>query len=486
MENRKDIGNIFREKINYLDKEPNNGGWNAIQSELDKKKKKRLIFIPFWFKTLGLLTAGSLCFWLILNHSFENETYFGRDTKSSITQSDDTHTNNKNKNSIESQNNTKSEEATVTILNATATINSALNSKRTVFNKKNEKNNSNNVTLASLITNSKSATTHKRKRSVNNEKTKNSTKSNGFYNNKLKIKSYKTKINNKNSKGPVEKLKAESPDKLTNNTLLMSTVAAAKTSELDKNKSVNNNDPKKNKKAILKATEEDTITNPEIKEKSFELFVYGSPTLSGLSKNKSLLDNRLNSNATASNVTFSYGAYFCYQGTANFSLRLGLGMINLNLITHDVPVNTANYSNINYSKGMSNAYIYSQSNNSEYMKITQEISYIEIPLEAKYRIIHQKYGVNAIMGINYLYLDNNEIRAKTDDGSEFKIGNTADLMDRTLGLNFGMGFEYSLSKKIKFNVEPMFKYHFKNSQNDNESKLLSLNILTGLQIKFGK
>jgi hypothetical protein len=481
MENRKDIGKIFREKIDYLDKEPNNDGWNAIQSELDKKKKKRLIFIPFWFKSLGLLTAGSLCLWLVINHTFENATFFERDAESSNAQLNDTSTNTKNNSSIASGKNTKSGEAKTIITTVTVATGTALNSKRTEINKKTKNHNSNNITLAGLTTDSKIATTNKRKQSLNNEKTKPATNSNDSHNKKSITKSNKTKINSQNSGKPVKNTKAENPDKTTSNTVLMATVAVAENSESDKKKSAKNN-----KKTILKAFEGDTITNPEIKEKSFELFVYGSPTLSGLSKNKSLLDNRLNNNATASDVTFSYGAYFCYQGTANFSLRLGLGMINLNLITQDVPVNTADYSNINYSKGMSNAYIYSQSNNSEYMKITQEISYIEIPFEAKYRIFHEKFGINGIMGIHYLYLNNNEITAKTTDGSTFKIGNTADILDRTVGLTIGMGFEYDLTEKIKFNVEPMFKYDFKNSQNDNESKLLSMNILTGLQIKFGK
>jgi hypothetical protein len=486
MENRKDIGKIFREKIDYLDKEPNNDGWNAIQSELDKKKKKRLIFIPFWFKTIGLLTAGSLCLWLITNHTFENAPFLEKNAKPSDTPLNDTSSNNKTNSSMASEKNTKSREATTAIPTVNVATDTALNSKRTGIHRKTGEHNSNNTTLAGLMTDSKISTTYKRKRSANNEKTKPATKSNSSHNKKSKTKSHKTKINNQNSGKAVKNTKAENQDKPTNNTLHMGAVAAVATSELDKNQSVKNNDPKNNKKEILKATEEDTIANPEIKEKSFEVFVYGSPTLSGLNKNKSLLDNRLNNNATTSNVTFSYGAYFCYQGTANFSLRLGLGLINLNLITQDVPVNTTSYSNINYSKGMSNAYIYSQSNNSEYMKIIQEISYIEIPLEAKYRIIHQKFGINAIMGINYLFLNNNEITAKTTDGSTFKIGNTANLMDRTVGLNFGMGFEYNLTKKIKLNMEPMFKYHFKNSQDDNESKLLSMNVLTGLQIKFGK
>ena len=37
MENNKDIGKLFRDKIDQLDQSPNENGWFAIQSELDKK-----------------------------------------------------------------------------------------------------------------------------------------------------------------------------------------------------------------------------------------------------------------------------------------------------------------------------------------------------------------------------------------------------------------------------------------------------------------
>jgi uncharacterized protein YmfQ (DUF2313 family) len=484
MENRKDIGKIFKEKIDYLDKEPNNDGWDAIQSELDKKKKKRLIFIPFWFKSIGLLTAGSLCLWLVTNHSFENKTLFGRDAKSGGTQSNDTHTNSKKNSPITTlQNNTKSRSDVTTI---TVAVDSALSSKENVINKRTPKQNSNSIVLASLKIHASSTTLNKRKRFANNEKNKLGTKSSNYLNKKSKTKSYKTKITNQSSTKTKKNTKNKNLEKSPNVTSPLETAIVANAAQLDEDKITEINTPKKIKKAILKTSEKDTITNPEIKDKSFELFIYGSPTISGLSKSKSLLDNRLNNNPTTSNITFSYGTYFCYQVTSNLSLRLGLSIINLNLITDDIPVNTTDYSNISYASEFSNAYIYSQSNNSEYMKITQKISYIEIPLEVKYRFVNQKIDINAIIGLNYLYLNNNEIVALTSNGSEFKIGKTKDLLDRTLGVNIGLGFDYNLTKKIKFNIEPMFKYHFKNSQNDDETKLFSLNILTGLQIKFGQ
>lgn len=487
MENKKDIGKIFREKMDLLEKNPNNDGWNAIKSELDKKKKRKVIFIPFWLITISLLTAGSFCLWLTTNSSFENETYFGISVNSTDSKSNEIYTKGKNTDSIVLQNNTKSKTDTVTITNRTAATDSSFSSKTKEINKKATTKNSDNIALTNLKGHSNNVTLNKRKKSATNEKSKLATKSNNHRNRRSKTKSYKTKIVNQSSAKPAKNSKNINLDNSSNTTLPLETGVTTNTEQLvNGNKITEINSEKDNKKVILKTAEKDTISSPEIKKKSFELFVYGSPTISGLSKDKSLLDNRLDNNPTSSDVTFSYGAYFCYQGTTNLSLRLGLGINNLNLITDNAPVNTHNYSNISYYPGISNSFIYSQSNNSEYMKIVQEITYIEIPFEAKYRLIHNKFGLNAIMGINYLFLNNNEIVALTSNGSEFKIGKTKDLLDQTLGINIGLGFDYNLTKKIKFNLEPMFKYQFKNSQNSDEPKLFSLNILTGLQIEFGK
>lgn len=61
MENRKDIGKAISEKLESLDKTPNERVWIGINEEIQKKKKKkRFAFFFFWTKTLGLFFAGSL------------------------------------------------------------------------------------------------------------------------------------------------------------------------------------------------------------------------------------------------------------------------------------------------------------------------------------------------------------------------------------------------------------------------------------------
>jgi hypothetical protein len=478
MEQKKDIGKIFRDQIDLLNKEPNNDGWNKIQLELDKRKKRRLIYIPFWFTTIGLLTAGVVSFWLVTNNTFINETLFKTTNNSSFLKSQDKQqisTKNLNAKGVYSKSNTNTIKNEKEALNSTHSI----SSNKVELNKKSLNQNS----TTRVLTNSNLATnTTILNKSKNDVKKKTATINKRYYSKKKKT----TKLGKQNT-DKSEAIRAN--EDLGNSSQTASYLDndnVVDSLKQNKNKTVKINTTKNNNKVTKEEIKKDTIQNPKINKTSLEVFVYGAPTISSLSKNKSLLDDRLNNNPNSSNVTFSYGSYLCLQGTTHFSLRIGIGMINLDLITKNVPVNTTNYSNINYSQGYSNDYIYNQSNNSEYMNITQEISFLEIPVEVKYLFVDRKFGLNAIAGVNFLILKNNKLTALTTDGSKFKIGETANLLDKTLGLNIGLGLEYKLNKRIKLNVEPMFKYHFQNSQNQNETKLLSLNLLTGLQIKLGK
>lgn len=56
MENNKEIGKLFKEKLNSLEAIPKDGGWNDIQTELDKKKKKKFFLFPFWIGAICLLS----------------------------------------------------------------------------------------------------------------------------------------------------------------------------------------------------------------------------------------------------------------------------------------------------------------------------------------------------------------------------------------------------------------------------------------------
>jgi len=456
MGNKKDIGLAIKEKLIHLDKSPKDNVWEAIQSDLDKKKKRRMI--PFWFSYIGIFSVGILASYIIFNKSFKQNNL--------IILKENSITINKKKNLN---------------LNNTENINKKLNSNDSVLNFKNtnirkkEKLISNYKVIESKLITKTNSKSNSRKKVA----TKNSSFTHGkkIFSKTKKLYSFKGRVISTN-------------EKKSNNTFDINFLSKEFTSTDNKNSienitissKTNSKDSIVKKKTINGVTKKDSLTKAIDKVKSFTIFIYGGPTKSLFLNKNSSLDNRLNSNCKKSEISFNYGAYLCYYGSKNLSLRIGIEKNSSKIITQNAFVNTLNYSNIEYSNNYSNTEIYNQSNNSEYMNITQDISYIEIPLEAKYKFLDTKIGINAILGINYLLLDKNEVSVNTENGFNALIGKTSNLLSYSFGANIGFGFDYQISKNIKFNFEPMFKYQLKNNQENINTNLLNFNILTGIEI----
>jgi hypothetical protein len=65
------------------------------------------------------------------------------------------------------------------------------------------------------------------------------------------------------------------------------------------------------------------------------------------------------------------------------------------------------------------------------------------------------------------------------------LGEANNLTSVSFSTNVGLGFDYKLSKKFKFNIEPMFKYQL-NPYTDSSInfKPYYLGVYTGLSYKF--
>lgn len=473
MGNKKDIGIVIKEKLNNLDKSPNDNGWNAIQSDLDKKKKRRLI--PFWFSYVGIFSAGILFSWLIFKNSFDQNSFFNLKENSITTK--EKKNDNQNSTNIESSNkNTNSNDS---ILNS-ENNSSIINKEKIVSNDKIVESKAIVKTNSEIYSSKKNAT--KNKIAIFTSKNKSYSKTKKLYTYKETVASTNESNFKKNNDFTSEANSKETVDNSFSKKEFASIENKNNSEDITTKKITK--DSLNKKKTSKEITKKDSLTKVIEKEKSFTVFAYGSPTTSVFSSNNSSLDNRLNSNSKKAEITFSYGAYLCYYGTGNLSLRIGIGKNNLKYTTQNVPVNTFNYSNIGYSNGFSNAIIYSQSNNSEYMNIIQDISYIEIPLEAKYKFLNTKIGLSAIVGINHLILDKNEVSVVTENGLRYKIGKTANQFESTFGANLGLGLDYKLSKNIKFNIEPMLKYQLRNNQEETKMNPFNFNILTGFEFNI--
>lgn len=488
MENNKEIGKLFKEQLDALDISPKDGGWDAIQTELNEKKKKRRFFIPFWFGAIGLLSIGIYSWFLLLeNSSSRNIDFLNKKIEQNSSNSKN---NESNKDIIEklvvidsSKNQLhidKVYDALKKQIETKKALNSSFAKKSSTESEKNLQNSNKKNTFLNL--NSKNKIANNQFYSKNNLN-KNSKKDNN-------IKKIVLNFEKQNQVVSIESISenksvSNTPNQLSNNKnsfQLNDTIKSESTSI----KKIDSIASKKLKKQQVKSQEKDSLQTEENKKGKFAVFAFASPTLSVFNSKTSLLDNRLDNNSKNTEIGLSYGVFICFEGTERFSLRIGVAKSNLKFVTNNALLNTYNYSEINYASGISNAFIYVNSNNSATMKITQEIGYIEVPLEAKYKIIDKKISLNGILGFSYLFLDKNEIYIETSNGTKYNIGQTRDLLKQTISINLGLGLNYKITKRLKFNLEPIVKYNLKSSQNINYSNLFSINVLSGFQYSFGK
>lgn len=479
MENKKDIGKAFREKLNDLDKTPNHSVWNSINAELQHKKKRRIAYIPFWMKTAGIISLGLLVSFFVFTNSSENNYFFKP----------------KDSNHIDSKTNTSGvEKKEITKEHSKNSQNgkSNISIEDSVSFKKTKILNHNITDPALSIKNNRieqNSVENKRKHSLSEKNKRHDlfakeNKSRRNHNKKLISKNKQKKSNDEKAILRSENLSLISTenesipvieDKASNNSLNIKKIDSLKT------------EIKKEKKLELKKRLEEKVDSTTIDHKTFEVFAYGSPTYFNFISNKSSIDNRLDSNSKTSKIRFSYGIYLSYEMTEKWSSRFGISKINLSYQTKNVPINTFNYSNISYSQNVSNASIYSQSNNSETMDIIQKISYTEIPLEIKYNFYNKHFGIGVITGLSYLFLNENSVVVKPQNGGNIEIGKTINLSDQTFSANLGASFYYRFSEKLKLNVEPMIKYHLKDYENSGDNlKPYTFGIQTGLQYSFFK
>lgn len=490
MEKNKEIGKLFKEKLDALDATPREGGWNAILTELDKKKKKRRFLIPFWFSASGLFLAGIVISGFIyINYSnFRNFNFFDNKIEIKTTDSENIKnkklqnykkglgaidsTNQKNEDkiiSVKSNENNKSVKSEITKKLESEKINNSKN-----FETKNSSNYSDNFKVST-------------KSNLNNS----STSKKKFEKEKLVVEAQNKKQSRISNKVSDKNLISEQKS------ISEKTIQTSKDNAIEKSfqnivaekveiKKIDSINKKKLNNKIVKPQEKDSIKIEESKKAKLKIFAFASPTLSVFNSKKSILDSRLDQNTKNAEVGLSYGAYLCFEGTERFSLRIGIAKNNTTFVTKNALVNTSNYSKINYETGFSNAFIYNQSNNAKATTIFQNITYIEVPIEAKYRIIDHTICLNGIAGFQFISLNQNEVFFKTDTGTKYKVGATRDLMKHTFGANLGFGLDYKITKKLKFNLEPMLRFNVKPSQNSTYSNPFSVRVLTGLEYSFGK
>jgi Outer membrane protein beta-barrel domain len=117
--------------------------------------------------------------------------------------------------------------------------------------------------------------------------------------------------------------------------------------------------------------------------------------------------------------------------------------------------------------------------------LSQNFSYLELPVVLRYKIVDKTFGINLIGGLSYNMLINNTVYT-TVDGNRYSVGRTEGLNPLSLSSSLGMGMEYNLSNKLSLNLEPTFRYYLNPFSVTTGSFIhpYSFGIFSGVSYKF--
>ena len=207
-----------------------------------------------------------------------------------------------------------------------------------------------------------------------------------------------------------------------------------------------------------------------------------------------------------SNETLSGGMTASYKVAKNFSVKSGLLFAKMNQSTRNTPFVPVNGDYLSMAPPREKAKMMAGQvmvktfsdrlaaqapgggENSYFMynnDISQEISYLEIPVAATYQLGEKKFHVGLSGGMSANVLVGNRATI-SENGTRVASGATADLRDVVLSGSAGIEFGYDITDRITISVEPRVKRYLHSiSKNDavnfNPSQF---GIYTGLSYKF--
>lgn len=490
------LDKLFQEKLANFQETPDEKVWNSIAASLDNKKRSRKL-IPLWWKVGGVAAILAILF-------FATDPFSTSDAVIPIITDVEHKTNNDKDSNIlkessseatgitgnEGKNIEKNERKT-THQTAGDKIIDPLQNNESIVAKNNalEKDPKNTITA----------------RPVSKELAENITGT--------ESPDKKTEPDPALSvqPGPVDRTLPSKEQSI----LTEEAIAQGKNSQM--NKSVGNNsevapeDLPTNKKSILEAIEENEVVEvgktrngkwsagPSIAPVYFNGMGEGSP-----------INSILASNSKTGGVTLSYGITVAYEISKKLSVRSGIHKVDYGYDTNDVSFTSSfnastgsQIRNINYSDdsqsiilndprsenvipkpGSVFAMDVTGKNPTRLGTMGQQMAYLEVPLELNYALLDRKFGVNIIGGVSSLFLTDNSVVLESS-GQTTKFGEANNVNSVNFSTNLGLGLGYKFTPKLKFNVEPVFKYQLNTFSNTSGNfNPYSLGVYSGFTLKF--
>jgi hypothetical protein len=239
------------------------------------------------------------------------------------------------------------------------------------------------------------------------------------------------------------------------------------------------------KKALVAQIDEDILEDTSRKKKwSLRPLVAFSTMLNSAN---SPAGNSFADNATSGNTSLNYGLSVAYEVNDKLILQTGVMTQNVSFNTQDVlliqqdNVSTAS-SDIGFRDGIS----YNVSIADQNAELNQVIRYVEIPVEAKYRITKSnKIRSYVIGGFSSLFLQNDDVILLSDVVGASELGNANNLNTLNFSGNFGLDLDYQINNNLFFNINPMVKVHLNTfARNSNGYRPYFVGVYSGIKYQF--
>ena len=480
MENRKDIGKAFRDRLNHLEKTPSDALWSKIQGNLDSKKRKRGLFWLFPVLLISSLFIGGTI--VLMNKSTDPSSQ-----KNSI------NPDYKNTIGVESKNAEANSEQTVASENKNSTLPDS--------KKENSDHNSNQTTISTINT-VYSKTSNADKSKGQNKKSLNSSKDNSANlvlnnyhtnekNKKIKNK-YAKKIGLKKQKNNARSITKNSNGESQNDMTADKSVVPKESLNFDRIKEEILIAKKDSiavapiKKQLKEPTEKDSITIEKEDDFRISISPYLGLTYYGSFGDQNPISDQYEAISQKGSIGSTFGIYALGMISKKLGFRIGYGKLNIENSTTIKKNNTSflDYRNVELEIKQTQNDFYNLFVNDSVVTFNQKIGYSEIPVEVYYVWKEEKFGIASSIGVSFLFLSDNELSLKSNSVSEFTIGKAKNLNSNSFTTNLDVIFSYEISKKINLELSPTFKYQFDGYSRTDDFKPYILTLQTGISYKF--
>ena len=494
MKKNKNIDKLFKERFKNFEASPSPDVWNKIQAKLKEKDDRKVI--PLWFKLGGVAALFALLFTIgnsilniplnKINDSIVNENSIEINTEKANNTIVDNNVIQNNIVSTEDNNEVKSTKKLLIkkASNSTNNSNGADRSETTVASNNKKARISRKKTKKDLIQSSES--------SIQNQESVAKETSNLINKSENQLINQDVEIN--------KNIEVVAVNKNINDT--SETSLSTESKELVK---------EENKKSIfdaIKETSEGEVVISKLDntpQNRWEVTPNVAPVYYNSLTEGSSIDPSFSDNPKNGDLNIAYGVKVSYNLNKRLSMRSGVSNVNLSYSTTGLDIGTgpvsASTASIEYSSRnnvtivVDKGALLNQNPEDTFGSITpkstngepllnQKISYYEMPLELNYTLINKNFGISVIGGFSALLLGNNEVSIEAGDFNEV-LGEASNLSSLSFTTNVGLGLNYSFSKKLMFNIEPMFTYQL-NPYTDSSVnfKPYYLGIYSGLSFKF--